>query len=130
MDMDFGSWRELEAWETDRLLQQATFCRVAFADGVQPYLLPMVCRAEKTPGGGWLFRLTSRRYGMKMQYLEANRRVALEFERQTPDGVESVVAFGLVRFHLPPTEGGKAEWKVEPFQISGRYYGKENHPEE
>ena len=48
--MDFGSWRELEAWETDRLLQQATFCRVAFADGVQPYLLPMVCRAERPPG--------------------------------------------------------------------------------
>ena len=128
--MNFGSYRELEEWEIDRLVQQAKVCRIAFADGMQPYLLPMSCMVEKAPHGGYVFRLTSCRYGMKMQYLEANRRVALEFERQTPDGVESVVAFGLVRFHLPPTEGGKAEWKVEPFQISGRYYGKEKHPEE
>lgn len=129
MGMDLGSWRELEDWEIDRLLQQMQLCRVAFGDGVQPYLLPMACTAEKNSEGGYVFRLTSRRYGMKMQYLEANRRVALAFERQTPDGVESVVVFGLVRFHLPPAEGGKAEWKVEPFQISGRYYGKQKHPE-
>jgi len=122
--MNYGSYRQLEAWEIDRLLVQANLCRIAFSEGVQPYLLPMNCKAEKTPEDGYVFRLNSRVYGMKMQYLEANRRVALEFERHTPEGVESVVAFGIVRFHLPPTEGGKAEWKVEPFQISGRYYGK------
>ena len=73
--MNFGSYRELKEWEIDRLVQQAKVCRIAFADGVQPYLLPMSCMVEKAPHGGYVFRLTSRRYGMKMQYLNARPRM-------------------------------------------------------
>ncbi|MBP0962684.1 MAG: pyridoxamine 5'-phosphate oxidase family protein, partial [Oscillospiraceae bacterium] len=84
--------RVLEEWETDRLLAEAELCRMAVSADNQPYLLPLAVRTQKTADGDYVFRIQSPLYGMKMEYLQVNRRVALEFERLCPNGVESVVA--------------------------------------
>lgn len=121
--------RVLEEWEVDRLLAEAKLCRLAVAADNQPYLLPLAVAVEKDPNGDYVFRIQSPLYGMKMEYLRLSRRVALEFERPCPYGAESVVAFGIARFHLPKNGGGRAEIKITPYQISGRCCTKQKHPE-
>ena len=122
--------RVLEEWEIDRLLDEATLCRLALAADNQPYLLPLGVCTEKDGDGNYVFRIQSPIYGTKMEYLQQSRRVALEFERPCADGVESVVAFGIARFLLPKNGGGRAEIKVTPYQISGRCCTKQKHPGE
>ena len=124
------SCRVLEEHEVDRLLEKTSLCRMAMAAADQPYLLPMAVQTEKDENGDYVFRMQSPLYGTKMEYLQANRRVVLEFERPYDGGVESVVAFGIARFHLPENGGGRAEIKVTPYQLSGRCCTKQKHPEE
>ena len=119
------SYRKLEDGEMDSLLAKAELCRMAMAAEGQPYLLPVAVQTQKDGDGEYVFRIQSPIYGMKMEYLRENRRVALEFERHDADGVESVVVFGIARFALPKNGGGKAEIKITPYQMTGRrYYGK------
>jgi len=121
--------RALEEEEKDDLLAKAELCRLAMAAEGQPYLLPVAVQTQKDETGEWTFRIQSPVYGMKMEYLKANRRVALEFEGSSAEGTDSVVAFGIARFRL--RGGGKAEIKITPYQISGRrYYAEQKHPEE
>lgn len=127
--MQWQSWRALQEGELEELLNGATLCRLAMADEGQPYLVPVAVRAARE-GADWVFRIQSPVYGAKMEYLRANRRVALELERPCPDGVESVVAFGIARFVLPPHGGGRAELKITAYQISGRRFLTQKNPPE
>ena len=87
--------RALEEEEKDDLLAKAELCRLAMAAEGQPYLLPVAVQTQKDETGEWTFRIQSPVYGMKMEYLKANRRVALEFEGSSAEGTDSVVAFGI-----------------------------------
>lgn len=125
--MEWQSWRVLDEEELAELLEGAQVCRLAMAEGEQPYLVPVAVRAVREESG-WVFRIQSPVYGAKMEYLRANRRVALELERSCAEGTDTVVAFGIARFVLPPGGGGRAEIKVTAYHLTGRRFFAQKSP--
>jgi len=120
MPMERCGDRELGWGECAEVLEQAGWCRLAMAERGQPYLVPMAYAVEWPGGETAVFRLRSPRWGLKMQCLEQNRRVALEAERPGPGWVDSVVAFGFARFAPPQPGRAWGDIKVETFQLTGR----------
>ena len=125
--MEFWHYRRLEEGELRRLVEQSPWCRLGLAVGGQPYVVPIHFRAEWQEGGPVL-RMTSPAYGLKIQCLEADRRVAVEFDRRGEDWAESAVGFGFARFAPVPGPPPLLEIKVNLYQLTGRRYDIKKTP--
>jgi len=127
--------------EIDQLLNTAKVCRVAFAVGDEPYVIPLSHGYDAEAEA--LFFHTAKE-GKKIDCIEANPRVCFEVEGQVEVkegderacswGVryESVIGFGTIVEVLSPTEKERAvlclteqqanrttDWKIDPKGISG-----------
>jgi len=89
--------------EIDAIIRSALVCRIAFADGNEPYVVPVSFGYD----GKALFIHTAKT-GRKLEFIEANNRVCFEFEAnvslQTDEldacawtfAFESVIGYGTI----------------------------------
>ena len=97
-DKEIGSRQEIDA-----IIRSALVCRIALADGTEPYVVPVSFGYD----GGALYIHTAKN-GRKIEFFDANNRVCFEFEDnvslQTDDSdackwtfeFESVIGYGTI----------------------------------
>ena len=73
----------------------APYCRLAVAEKNQPYIVPMHFDSKFEDGKLW-FWLYSLPCGEKMHCIEANNKIALEFELCCDDWMDTVIVKGTV----------------------------------
>ncbi len=113
--------------EIDAIIRSALVCRIALASGNEPYVLPVSFGYD-----GEALYLHTAKSGRKIEFIEANNRVCIEFETnvslQTDDRdackwtfeFESVIGYGTI------TELETAEERARGLnQIMLHYSGRE-----
>ena len=138
----FQQYTPLTREEILDVLRQTQVCRLAVAQDDQPYVVPMRYRWRYDEQGRLWFWLCSPPCGRKLRWMQANSRVALEFEEQEGTAVtHTVLVRGrVVRFRQ---RSPRAPYRVEIYAASatGRAFqmsaaadpaaaGKENAGEE
>jgi len=113
--------------EIDGIISSAMVCRIAFADGDEPYVVPVSFGYD-----GESLYIHTAKTGRKLDFIEANNRVCFELEGhvslETDDGdactwtfeFESVIGYGTI------SELGTSEEKARGLnQIMLHYSGRE-----
>jgi len=119
--MALYSWQELNLLQIFDVLRQSPLCRlaVAGADG-QPWCVPMRFQLE-VRGNQTIIHLTTPDAGRKLEAVEANDRVCLEFELPGCAWLDTVVITGraAMGIYLP---GQAVEWRITAGEMTGRRY--------
>jgi len=97
--------------EIDRIIRSALVCRIAFADGDEPYMVPLSFGYD-----GDAVYIHTAKTGRKLDFIDANNRVCFELEAnvslQTDEGdackwtfaFESVIGYGTITELTTPEE--------------------------
>jgi nitroimidazol reductase NimA-like FMN-containing flavoprotein (pyridoxamine 5'-phosphate oxidase superfamily) len=139
--------QEFDDSEIERLLEREQDGVLTFADGDEPYAIPVSFGYD---GAWFVFQLSDVEHGRKFDFIDANPEVCLVVYDTNPDrSVESVIARGRIRevpqehqraafstiqrnasFPLdgsiwgqPPGETASKLYMLEPREITGRAYG-------
>lgn len=110
---------ELTKKEILSILKHTKWCRLGISDCDQPYIVPMYFSFE-AKGNYLYFTLLSLRSGQKMQCMEHNQKVCLEFELQRENYFFSIIVYGTVTISPPIYENSLLE--VSSNKITGRCY--------
>lgn len=121
MRMALYAWQELNLLQIFDVLRQAPLCRLAVvdADG-QPWCVPVRFQLE-VRGDQTIIHLTTPDGGRKLEAVEHNDRVCLEFELPGCAWLDTVILTGRasVGMYLPEQA---VEWRVTAAALTGRRY--------
>lgn len=113
------NYRELAWNDIINLLNKVQYCRLGVVENDQPYVVPMYF-SYKCKGVNFKFTLGSLKEGMKINCMNSNAKVCLEFDRNVGNAIDSVIVFGTVRIFNDPCGEGSVILEVISSKITGR----------
>ncbi len=117
--MKKSNYRELTWNEIINMLNKIQYCRLAVAKDNQPYVVPVYFN-YKFEKNNIKFTLHSEDSGSKIQCMNSNNKVCLEFDRNIGNAIDSIIVIGEAKICNNPCEINSAILEVTSSNVTGR----------
>lgn len=111
--------RDLNLNEIVTMLNKVQYCRLSVSENNQPYIIPMFFK-YKCEGKNFKFILNSSKAGLKMNFLNNNNQVCIEFDRNVGNAIDSIIVLGSVRVFNDPCKESSVILEVISSKVTGR----------